>query len=85
MEAGATREDYEAEVVECWPENWESYAVFMQIRTQWRTTMGGVVGLDYGPLFTVMDRMRLDDERWQTVFADIRALEAGALGAINER
>jgi len=85
MEAGATVEDYASETVECWPENWESYVLFMSIRTQWRTTMGGVIGLDYTPLFRVMDEAGITGERWQSAFADVRAIEAGALGAINER
>lgn len=41
--------------------------------------MGGREALDYGPLFTLMDRMRLSDDDWQQMFADIRVIEHAAL------
>lgn len=47
--------------------------------------MGGVYALDYTPLFMRMERMRLSDEQWETLFADIRAMEAAALKELQQR
>lgn len=41
--------------------------------------MGGYYALDYTALFARMDRMRLDDDRWEELFHDIRVCEAAAL------
>lgn len=49
------------------------------MRTQWRTGMSGAVGLDYGPLFTRMDRLGLAGPEWEDLFADVRTLESAAL------
>lgn len=40
---------------------------------------GTPVALDYAALFMRMDRMRLDDEAWQSLFDDVRVIEAAAL------
>lgn len=46
---------------------------------QWRTGFGGGFALDYTPLFMRMERMRLADDAWEELFADVRVLEAAAL------
>jgi hypothetical protein len=38
-----------------------------------------LIGLDYGPLFTLLDRRAPDPQVWQTMFEDVRTLEAEAL------
>lgn len=75
---GLTPEDY-AETIELWPENWPTWCLWVEIGNQWRMGLGGIAGLDYTPLFLRMERMRLDDERWEELFADIRVCEAAAL------
>ena len=75
---GLKVEDY-AEVVEVWPENWPSWCLWVEMGNQWRIGVGGIAGLDYTPLFLRMDRMSLDDERWNELFHDIRVCEAAAL------
>lgn len=47
--------------------------------------MGGAVALDYVPLFMRMDRLRLSDDRWERLFADVRVIEASALETIKAR
>jgi hypothetical protein len=83
MEAfGFTPEDY-AETVELWPENWPAWCLFVDIQTQWRTSgMGGPSGLDYGPLFKLMEHQGLTGKEWREMFDDIRALESAALDQI---
>lgn len=47
--------------------------------------MGGPTGLDYGPLFALMDRMKLSDEDHDELFGDIQTLERAALEAMNAK
>lgn len=82
---GFTVEDYLEEIVEVWPENWPAYMLFSFMRTQWRSSGMGVIGLDYGPLYSKMDRMELAPEAYENLEADIQAMEFAALGAMNER
>lgn len=51
---------------------------------QWRVDSGARYALDYSTLFTRMERLRLDDEAWETLFADIRVIEASALEQMAE-
>lgn len=82
---GFTIDDYPQETVEVWPENWPAYGLFASLRTQWRVGMGGATGLDYGPLYCKMDRLKLTPEAYDDLEADIQAMEFGALGAMNDR
>lgn len=68
---------------EVWPENWRAWLLFCEMSGQWRVTPAGDrMGLDYTPLFARMDRMGLDGEAWDEMFADIRAIESAALDQI---
>lgn len=70
---------------EVWPENWPAYTLFDRVRTQWRTGgMGGTVGLDYGVLYPLMDRMDLAKDEWLQMLDDIRAMESGAMQQLAE-
>ncbi len=81
--AGFEPEDYETDPVDVWPENWPAWDLFCMVSTQWRTGgMGSYIGLDYGPLFVVMDRRGIKDDDWIAVFSDIRVIEAEALDTI---
>ncbi len=82
---GFTIDDYPEETVEVWPENWPAYMLFSFMRTQWRSSGMGVIGLDYGPLYSKMDRMGLGPEAYDDLEADIQALEFAAIGAMNDR
>jgi hypothetical protein len=39
---------FKPKLYEVWPENWGVVEMFLRVQTQWRTTSGGVIGLDYG-------------------------------------
>ncbi len=81
--AGFEPEDYETDPVDVWPENWPAWDLFCMVSTQWRTGgMGSYIGLDYGPLFVVMNRLDLKDEAWLAMLNDIRVIEAEALDTI---
>lgn len=78
-------EDFEPDPVECWPDCEPALRLFQRLRTQWRTGMNGPTGLDYGPLFALMERMRLGDDEHDALFEDIQTLEAGALEAMHTK
>lgn len=77
--AGFTAEDYEPEPVEIWPENWPAWQLFCDISGQWRYSFGGKEALDYTPLFVLMNRMNLNDDEWDCMFHDIKAIEYAAI------
>lgn len=78
--AGFTPEDYETDPVELWPENWAAWSLFAELSGQWRMApMGGAAALDYTALFLRMDRLRLQPQQWDEMFADVRVIEAAAL------
>lgn len=83
--AGFEPEDYTTDPVDIWPENWPAWALFGAISSQWRTTgMGSYIGLDYGPLFTLMDRQGLQGQAWLDMLADIQTIESAALEQIRQ-
>ena len=53
---------------------------------QWRTGgMGVRYALDYTAVFMRMERLRLDDETWEIVFADLRHMERTVLEVMSEK
>ena len=59
--------------------------LFNTLSTQWIVGAGGATGLNYIPLFSRMDRMKLSDQDYEWMFDDIRAIEAAALTAMNKK
>jgi hypothetical protein len=41
--------------------------------------MGGVTGLDYSPLFRLMDERGLKGEAWRDAFDGVRIIESSAI------
>jgi hypothetical protein len=84
--SGFTREDFETDPVEVWPENWRAVCLFCDLRTQFRVGgMGSATGLDYNVLFRKMDRMSLTAEEYDQMEEDVRSLEYAALPLINKQ
>jgi len=50
--------------------------------SQWRTGFSGATGLDYAPLFQLLDRKGLTGDAWWAMFDDIRTMESEALSAM---
>lgn len=67
--------------VQVWPENEQSVCVFLTMRTQWRTGMGGPTGMDYSALPFVWRQLRVPEEEQDAVFADLQVMEVAALNA----
>jgi hypothetical protein len=61
---------------EIWPEHEDAVLTFLRCQTQWRTTMTGVMGLDYGVVLQVMELYAVGNKR--QVLEDLQVMEAHA-------
>lgn len=82
--SGFTAEDYAPDPVEVWPENLQAFRLFDRVRNQWRCDMGGPYALDHNVAFYHLGRMRLSDDEHDTLFDDLRVMEAAGLAAMRE-
>ena len=83
--AGFAPEDYETDPVELWPENQPAFDMFCMVETQWRVGKSGVIGLDYDPLVTLMDKRGISGCEWWQMFDDVRFIESAAMVEIKKR
>jgi hypothetical protein len=72
-----------SENFEVWEENWPVVEMFMRVQTQWRTTMNGVLGLDYSALAWLFMMYEVQDQR--ALLEDLQIMEAAAMLTINSR
>ena len=68
---------------EVWEENWPVVEMFLRVQTQWRTTMSGVLGLDYGAVAWLLKLYAVEDPR--ALLEDLQIMEAAAMMALNSR
>lgn len=61
---------------EVWKEHEDAVLMFLRCQTQWRTSMSGVIGLDYGVVLQMMDLYAVDNKR--QVLEDLQVMEAHA-------
>ena len=73
----ASSEDFEV-----WPENWDAVLMFLRISTQWRTSMGGPIGLDYGALEWLFRLYEVKEPR--SLLEDLQVMEGAALTAMSK-
>ena len=66
---------------ELWPEHEDVVLMFLRCQTQWRAAMAGVMGLDYGVVFHMMDLYAVD--RRQQLLEDLQVMEGRAMKLIN--
>ena len=64
-------------------ENWPAVEMFLRVQTQWRTTMNGLLGLDYGAVAWLLRLYEVEDPR--ALLEDLQVMEAAALLSINSR
>ena len=57
--------------------------MFLRVQTQWRTTMSGVLGLDYGAVAWLLKLYAVEDPR--ALLEDLQIMEAAAMMALNSR
>ena len=82
---GMTLDDVAAEPVDIWPEHVQAFELFNFMGTQWRTRVSGPTGLDYGVMYRKMDRMKLSEEEYDQLEADVMVMERTALACIHEK
>lgn len=68
---------------EVWFDNEEPVLMFLRCQTQWRTTMSGVIGLDYGVILQMLDLYAVKDR--PQVMEDLQVMESRAVQLINEQ
>lgn len=68
---------------EVWEENWPAVEMFLRVQTQWRTTMGGILGLDYGAVAWLLKLYEVEDPR--ALLEDLQIMEAAAMMALNSK
>lgn len=71
-------EDYEI-----WPENEHGVVTFLRCQTQWRTSAGGFVGLDYNVVLAMLALYDVPDRA--AVLEDIQVMEHRAIEILSER
>ena len=84
---GLSRADFaHDDAVEIWPDCELSFRVYDAISGQWRMGPGGPVALDNCAIEPTlrMAGIRVPDEQWPWVYADIKTMEAEALRTIHE-
>ena len=86
MSLGLTREDVAAtEVVDIWPDNFESVCLFTDLLTQWRVGVNGLTGLDYTAVVSLFHLRRVRGERRAEIFDDLRVMEAAVLNKVRTK
>lgn len=57
--------------------------MFLRLQTQWRTSMGGVIGLDYMAVEWLLRLYGVEDQR--SMLEDLQTMEGAALSVINKK
>ena len=68
---------------EVWEENWPVVEMFLRVQTQWRTTMSGILGLDYAAVAWLLKLYEVEGPR--ALLEDLQIMEAAAMMALNSR
>jgi hypothetical protein len=66
-----------------WEENWPVLDMFLRCQTQWRTTMNGLLGLDYQAVAWLLRLYEVEDPR--SLLEDLQVMEAAVLVFFQER
>ena len=66
-----------------WEENWPAVEMFLRCQTQWRTTMKGVLGFDYGAVAWLFRLYAVEDPR--ALLEDLQVMEAAAMMTLDSR
>lgn len=67
---------------EVWEENWQSLLFFLKIETQWRVSMNGLIGLDYGVVLSLLNLYQVADP--VAVLEDLQIMEKAVLSAMQK-
>jgi hypothetical protein len=64
------------------PYNWATVEMFLRLQTQWRSTMSGVIGLDYSAAQWLFRLYEVQDQR--ALLEDLQTMEVAAMQVINK-
>ena len=64
------------------PENENAIELFLNVQTQWNTSVGGITGLNYASVLAVINIFGYDDSK--AVFSDLQVMEITALQIFNK-
>jgi hypothetical protein len=64
------------------PDNWATVEMFLRLETQWRSTMSGVIGLDYSAAQWLFRLYEVQDQR--ALLEDLQTMEVAAMQVINK-
>ena len=79
-------EQQDADMVECYPDNWQALHVFRALATQWRVSESGYVsGLRYEVVPGVMSMMGIKKKDRAELFNSLREMEDEALNLFNKK
>lgn len=78
-------QDAGQQVAEYGPDDVDAVMLFQALRTQWRVSMAGPVGLDYGVVPWIATQLDIDDERLRLAFGPLRVMEDEALMVFSEQ
>ena len=67
---------------EVWKENWAAVELFLRVQTQWRTSVGGVTGLDYASVISTAKLYSVED--LPSVLEDLQVMEVTAMADLNK-
>jgi len=83
--AGFAPEDFDADVIEVWPEHWDAVRFFLRLPTQWRYGMSGRTGLDYTAVMSLLATLRLPLDKEAEILESVQVMEIAALEEINKK
>ena len=61
------------------PEHWDAWLLFQRCSTQWRTSISGVVGLDYNVALSLMGLMNIPEDQQLDTLDQLGLIERGVL------
>ena len=67
---------------EVFPDNWTTVEMFLRLQTQWRTSMSGVIGLDYGAAEWLFRLYEVEDQR--TLLEGLQVMEGAVMKVLNK-
>ena len=68
--------------LEIFKENWAAVELFLRVQTQWRTSVGGVTGLDYASVISTAKLYKY--RNLPSVIEDLQVMEATVLTEMNK-
>lgn len=65
------------------PEAWPAIDAFLAVQTQWRSSSGALIGLDYNAVRWIFELHNVDNQA--ELLQDLQVIEAKVMEIVNER